>query len=93
MASVERQLGRKPKTAKPEVEDVECPPLLAHLWDWFVELANRRTYHGMGPNPIVHSEIIAWSILTRRHVRVDEVRLLIRLDDCWMNAHAPEAKA
>lgn len=88
LASVERQLGRKIAVAPKakdggqvvETRERELPVVLAYVWDWFHELAARRT-SGMALNPITHADVLAWSRLTDRDVTPWEVHLLLRLDD------------
>lgn len=90
IASFERQMGRKMAVA-PKVKDGErviegtheLPPLLEYVWDWFQELAGRRTM-GMAPNPITHADVLAWSRVTDRDVTPWEVQLLLRLDDAML---------
>ncbi len=91
VASAERQLGRKIRVvgretdAEPVVQEApEFPEPVGYVWDWFQELAGRRTGGGVGPNPLTHQEIEAWSRLTGVTLELRELRLLLRLDDCMM---------
>lgn len=93
LASIERQTGRRPVAAEAEVE-AECPEPFAHVWDWFYELASRRGAGVAGPNPLTHGDVQAWATMTGRDPTPTEVRLLLRLDDCWLavTREAREAK-
>lgn len=92
LASVARQLGRDIAVA-PKVRDGEqviegkhdLPAALEYVWDWFFEMANRRT-SGMSLNPITHADVLAWSRLTGRDVTPWEVQLLLRIDDAALTS-------
>lgn len=80
LASLERQTGRR---VAPETPDLPFP--LVHLWQWFVtELAPRRSSSGFGPNPLSYGDVEAWARFTGRTPTPMEVRVLLRLDDCFM---------
>lgn len=50
------------------------------LWRAFVELDATRTMHANGPNPISHSEIVAWRQLSRTPLEPHHVRIIRALD-------------
>lgn len=83
LASIERQTGRRPVARDPfeGIDTADCPEVREYVWDWFVELATRRTGGAVGPNPLSHGELLAWATLTERDLTPEEVRLLMRLDD------------
>lgn len=81
-ASIERQTGRRLPEAVAPVRTL--PVVLAHVWEWFTELAARRTGGPVGPNPITHGDIRAWAVTTGRDPTPEEVQLLCRMDDLAM---------
>jgi len=87
-ASLERQLGRKPKVKDGDTlapaDEVECPRPLQYVWEWFHELAARRTTGGMAPNPITHADVLAGATVTEQDPTPWEVRLILRLDDTML---------
>ncbi len=93
LAVLERQRGRPAEVvADAEAERVEYPFVLEHVWLWFNELGGRRTGHGAGPNPLSHTEVIAWATLREICPTPEEVQLLMRLDAAVL-ASTRETKA
>lgn len=88
LASLERQLGRPVAGAK--AKEAELPDAFAHIWDWFYELASRRTTGMSGFNPISHMEVEAWARLRRIDVAPWEVRLLLQLDAVMLEVLRPD---
>lgn len=91
IASAERQLGR-PLMVTPKAQSGgeavdltprQIPALVAHVWDWFHEMAGRRT-SGVAANPISYQDVMAWAQLTDRDPTPWEVHLLLRLDDTML---------
>lgn len=77
--SVERQTGRFQERLHRK------RPRLAHLFDWFTEINRGRTGNGYGPNPILYSEIQAWSCLTGIKITPSELGVLKTLDSIYLN--------
>jgi hypothetical protein len=83
---VARQTGREP-------EGLVGPALPAELegvWTAFHEIAGRRQLGSMGAGPLTYPDLAAWAALTGRHVTPFDVRILCRLDDCWLAAQYAE---
>jgi len=57
------------------------PSEVAHIWEWFCELAAARTSGGMALNPITYPDIEAWARLTDSRPTPWEVSLLRRIDN------------
>lgn len=66
------------------------PPEGEHLWDWFWELSRRRR---SGPEALTFAEIGEWQRLTRVQVRPEEVGILMRMDDAFLDAVREEQRA
>jgi len=47
----DRHAGDKP---------VHFPKGSEYIWEWFLGCCSARTGSGFGPNPLAHSEIVAW---------------------------------
>lgn len=66
------------------------------LWRWFLDLHRARSFHAAGPNPISHSEILAYAQLMRWPIEPRHVAIIIAMDatylECRMkpSAEAPE---
>ena len=77
LLSVERQTGRMPQ----ELENlVECPNDLIYLWQWYLQLNNKRQ-SGMGINSISWSDTKAYFDLIQIQPTEDELNILNRLDN------------
>ena len=63
---------------------------LEGVWRDFLELAGRRGIGGMGPAPLTYRDLEAWGSLTGRRLSRLELRLLARLDDCWLASLAKD---
>ncbi|MEQ1405636.1 hypothetical protein ABK249_11895 [Neorhizobium sp. Rsf11] len=64
------------------------------LWQWFLDLNKTRTYHQAGPNPISHSEILAYSQLTGWSIEPRHVAILRAMDAVWIeHAYSKREKA
>lgn len=68
-------------------EEPEIPDVVAHVWDYFHELSNRRQ---SGPEALTHSEVQSWSTLTGTPVSNDEVSMLLAMDDAYLRAVSNE---
>jgi hypothetical protein len=71
--------------AKDDINAPEVPIAGRRVWSIFLELNASRSC-GMGPNPILPSEIKAYSRLRREPVRPFEVTMLRALDGAYMEA-------
>lgn len=57
------------------------------MWEWFVELHNRRPFDGASglSQRLTHLEIAAWSALSGIALATHELRLLTKLDDMFID--------
>ncbi len=68
---------------------LELPQELAHVWDWFLPISNRRTFRADGfPNRVPFSEVQAWTYLTGNVPSAREAALLFDLDDAFIEIAA-----
>lgn len=85
LESVARQTGRP-------IVSPDLPLEAAHIWDWWREVSLTRSSNGFAPNMITFAEIAHWSRLTGTQIRPPEVRLVMILDQVWMEAWAESSK-
>lgn len=54
--------GRGPRAvqAREDLRGPPCPPELAYVWEWFVDLTRWRGSGGMGPAALTLHDITAW---------------------------------
>jgi hypothetical protein len=65
---------------KPKQATLTCPPALAHVWGWYLELqAGSSGGGGFGPACVTWSDIGWWAQLTGEMIDPIEARLIIRL--------------
>lgn len=67
-----------------------CPPAVEYLWEYFLEMHNRRRNYGWGATHITFDEIKSWCDL--RKIRLDawELDTLIKVDDKFMAVWAKD---
>jgi hypothetical protein len=73
-------------TGKPP-KDLIGPPFpdrYAHIWGYFLDLHNGRSYGMSGPNPLSWSDIKAWDDLMAIGLKNWEVRAIKALDLLWL---------
>lgn len=64
------------------------------LFRWFIDLHQARTYHAAGPNPISHSEILAYAQLMRWPIEPRHVSILRAMDRTYLEVSMkPQAAA
>ncbi|MFC4729088.1 phage tail assembly chaperone [Coralloluteibacterium thermophilus] len=68
----------------------EIPPPAAHVWGWFWALSNRRR---SGPEPLTYAEVGEWQRLTGTPVRPEEVEMIMRMDDAYLDETRKEQRA
>lgn len=67
------------------------PPLAAHVWGYFTDLARCRNYAGMGsPLPISYRDIEAWGRVTGNTLAPWELRAVLQLDAAFLTEPATE---
>jgi len=66
------------------------PPLAAHVWGWWADIAQTRGGSGFGPNPLTRVEVRAWE--ADEGVALDpwERRAIYRLDAAWRLSQQPD---
>ncbi|MCW9716756.1 phage tail assembly chaperone [Avibacterium sp. 21-594] len=70
--------------------DIKPPPEpLEYLLDYFYALSLSRQ-SGMSVNPILYSEILAWSQLTKCTLEQWELEVIKQLDMVWLSAQIEE---
>jgi hypothetical protein len=60
------------------------PEAGALLWQIFAQIADSRTWHAAGPNPISYAEIEAWARLHRWPLQPHHVAALRALDNAFI---------
>lgn len=70
-----KSTGRRP----PQLDGPECPADLHYVWQWFVELSQRRT-RGMSATPLTWLEFDGWQRLARITLSAFELDCLKALD-------------
>lgn len=88
LLSVERQTGRTPA----ELQNlVECPSELLYLWDWFLQLNNKRQ-SGMSINSISWSDTDAFFRLIDIQPTQEELNILSKLDNIALKHFSEQQK-
>lgn len=64
------------------------PPLGAHIWTWFAEIAATRGTAGMGPVPLTRAEVHAWEQDEGQRLDLWERRAIFRIDAAWLSSAA-----
>jgi hypothetical protein len=59
-----------------------------YILEYFFELHNKRSSNGYGPNPISYSEIVAWDRLTNKYITAEEVELIMKIDNIYLEHYA-----
>ncbi|TNG94881.1 hypothetical protein FHQ28_05665 [Pasteurellaceae bacterium USgator11] len=85
LTAVYEQTNIKPE----QLNNPEPDPFVLYLLDYFRELSMSRQC-GMTINPILYSEIEAWSRLTATTLEKWELDTLKRLDVIWLNVQVDE---
>jgi hypothetical protein len=85
---VARQTGSIPK----ELEPIECPDAMIHVWRMFLELTSGRGNNGFGINPISYPDILAWACLVDSQPTPMEIRAIKAVDAAFMQQQAKTAK-
>ncbi len=80
LEQVERQTGHRPK----DLEPIEFPDQLAHVWSAFISLSRRRSVGFNGPNRITYSEIEEFCRGTATVLSLLDKEAIMSLDDVYM---------
>jgi hypothetical protein len=72
---------RKFKKPHPSLDIPPLPDALAYVWQWYGDLARRRSNSGFGANPIGWVDLDAWARRTQRDPTRYETDLLFAIDD------------
>lgn len=75
-----------------ELQSINCPLELTHLWLYFLELNSRRTSNGFGYNAFSFTEIASWKSLTGTELSSVEYDFLLLADKLWMKAQSKPTK-
>lgn len=81
--SLWRQTGVQPQLLE---EAPALPPLVSHLWEWFLDLCNERENNGMAISRISSRAIRDWCWASGNQTEVWERKALRRLDAAWVRA-------
>ncbi|MFO0271361.1 MAG: hypothetical protein ACK53W_12605 [Gemmatimonadota bacterium] len=84
LEQVERQTGDRP----PELDMPPIPDCIAHVWEWWVDIASSRGSTGFGPAAITYSEIAAWAALTGADPTPFEVQALRAIERAYLDVQA-----
>jgi len=80
LEKIEEQTGVTPK----ELEEVQFPTLVQHIWSAFVNLSDTRTTGFSGANPLTYTEIQAWMNLTNTQLSSRDIEAIHKLDRAYM---------
>ena len=69
-------------------EPVECAEEAKYLWSYFCKMSLRRTSNGFKPNPLSHSEVVAWQSRARIRLEVWEEEAIDALEALYISMHA-----
>jgi hypothetical protein len=75
------------------LREVGTPGVLGYLWDWFLELHNRRGAGMSGPGAITWPDLDAWARRTRRNPLPWEFDVIGTLDNTFFDATLPPPEA
>jgi hypothetical protein len=76
-----KSTGRKPK----QLQEVEFPDFVGHLWEWFAELHSGRQYTADGSAlPLGFETIKAWSDLMNINTTAHEIRVIKQIDNIFI---------
>ena len=93
MTRLEKQLSAALK-ARLAGRKVPLPEAGRPLLDAFNALSRARSYNGAGPNPITWEALAAWSQMMRVPITPDHARIIMALDQVWLDAaYRPGAQA
>lgn len=76
-------------------ELAEAPPLPApgaYLWEYFVDLHNRRANNGFGHVPLTFLEVEAWKSARRRSLDDWELDAILDIDTAYIASIAKKAE-
>lgn len=79
--SLWRQTREQPELL---AEAPELPPLAAHVWMWFCELANERENNGMGVSRITSRNMLDWCWASGNTLELWERRAIRAIDNAFM---------
>jgi hypothetical protein len=68
------------------------PDEAAHIWDWYVQLANQRGSNGLAPEPLRWLDIWAWSKLTGIATLPWEIDAVIKIDAIYRTTRADQKR-
>lgn len=68
------------------------PPLAAHLWTWFIDLAQTRGSSGFGPSRLSRLEIRAWEQDEGVALEAWERRAIMAVDEAYLTSVAEQQK-
>lgn len=86
LLSAWEQSGKKPL----ELFTPPLPTNIAYLWEYFIQLHNRRINYGFGQSPLSYLEIDAWSRLTKTKLDQWELKAIIEIDNAFIASIAKE---
>lgn len=70
------------------IPELEIPEDGQHIWNWFMELHNKRGSTGFGAAPLLYSEVKAWKELTRVVIEPWEVLAIMSMDNSYLDTRA-----
>lgn len=73
-------------------EEPEVPEYLFYILEWFWQISGRRKSGLSGAEPIGYAEIACWRDLMQCDPTAQEVRVLLDMDDAYMDALAEERR-
>lgn len=70
----------------------DMPEIVAHVWQYFVELHRTRGSNGFGENSLTYTEIGFWCGLTGNTLESWELQTIVAIDAAYLSEQA-EARA
>jgi hypothetical protein len=79
-----------PEAAAELADQPELPPLGAHLWGYFIEIAATRSSGGMGPSRLSRVEIRTWEADEGVELEPWERRTILAIDSAYLASLADD---
>lgn len=71
---------------------VPLDDIVEPVWDWFVEIAARKSSNGFGPGALTWVDLDAWQRLRRIRLSGGELDLILELDGIFLEDYAEQQR-